>query len=325
MQPLLQTLLQPGMVGDPCGETATLQWQWREEGILELEPRRPVSQSLVLSCGIHGNETAPVEMVAALVEALLRGDAPLRVRLLVVFGNPAALRAGKRYLHDDMNRLFGGRWQRCRDGIESRRAWQLEQALERFYQAGHAEETRWHLDLHTAIRGSHHPRFGVLPFSSQPFPTAFIDWLPAAGMEALVYHRAPGGTFSHFSRAQFAAASCTLELGKALPFGANDLAQFRSTAQALAALLSATPLPAITARPKRYSVTQQITRNSEQFMLHMRADTLNFTAFEQGTLLAEEGDQRYYVQQPREYVLFPNPGVAPGLRAGLMLVEEPAE
>lgn len=319
MRDFLQQTLAGELPADVTGECAGLRWCWLDHGILSVTPRQPMCGALVLSAGIHGNETAPVEMLAALLASLAEGEIALHWRLLVVLGNPDALRAGRRYVVNDINRLFGRRGCHYPDNNETRRVARLEQALLSFFASGD-ETRRWHLDMHTALRDSYYPRFGVLPSRHGEWDSAFLHWLGDAGLQALVFHQTPGGTFTHFSSEQVGALSCTLELGKAQAFGQNDISQFAITAQALRALLSNSPTVS-GPPPRRYRVTQQLTKLSDNFSLHMSEQVRNFTAFACGTLLAQDADTRYVVQHEYEYVLFPNASVATGLRAGLMLIE----
>ncbi|WP_273869972.1 succinylglutamate desuccinylase [Serratia odorifera] len=306
------------------GENAQLRWRWLGEGLLEITPQQGYQRAVVLSAGIHGNETAPIELLNQLVVDLLAGSRRLAVRLLVILGNPAAMRAGKRYLHSDMNRMFGGRHRDFPASGETARALQLEQRVVEFFEQESA--ARAHYDLHTAIRESCLPRFGILPFQQWPYDPSQLALLDAAELDALVIHRAPGGTFSHFSSEQATAASCTLELGKARPFGDNDLQQFSAINRALQSLVSGEALPARSGAAMRiFQVEKSLIKRSEDFRLHLADDTANFTVLPQGTLVCEQAGEQYRVQHAQQWILFPNPQVAVGLRAGMLLSEVPRD
>lgn len=319
MQFLHETLA--GDVYSPqSGETPALHWQRSAPGVIEFTPKAACDKSVVISAGIHGNETAPVEIVAQLVQDLLSGERRLAVRLLVILGNLPALRRGERYLDVDMNRLFSGKHHNYEPCDETRRAALIETLVSAFYQAA-PETQRVHFDLHTARKPSFHVRFGLMPHvDCGTYPAETLEWLRRVGLEALVINHVPAATFSYFSSQQCGADSCTLELGKALPFGENDLSQFVGIEQGLQALVSdeVTPDHSAEAMPV-YKVSQELTKHSEAFRLNFAESVENFTAFERGELLAQDGDTEYRVQQEKEWLIFPNSGVRPGLRAGLML------
>jgi len=315
-----------GQTPEPVqGENSHLDWHWLSEGILCLQPKSGYRKAVLLSAGIHGNETAPIELLNGLVGQLLRGERQLTVRLLVIFGNVAAMRANKRYLTQDMNRLFGGRHQSASPSAETEQAAYLEQQVAAFFNHDSLESgvVREHYDMHTAIRASLLPRFVLLPYQQRAYSPAMLDLLDAADLDAIVVHRTTGGTFSNFSSEYHQADSCTLELGKALPFGQNALASFAAIEAALAALISGETLPTRSQPPIRwFRVAQSLIKRSEDFQLHLADSTANFTDLPQGTLLTEQTGDSYRVQHDKEWILFPNPKVALGLRAGLMLTEE---
>lgn len=350
---LLDDFLAFTLAGDPpavkdgaCADGA-VRWQWLGDGLLALEPAArdaagdadadaAARASVLVSAGVHGDETAPIELLSMLVHDLAAGTLPLACRLLVVLGNVPAMRAGERYLDDDLNRLFSGRHTHVPTSREAPRAAQLEAAAAAFFAAAPAGGARWHVDMHTAIRASVFEQFALLPHTGTPPTRAMVEWLGEARIAAVLLHTAKGNTYSHFTAEQCGALACTLELGKVRPFGQNDLSRFAPADRAVRKLVSGAPRDVDAGGghprgghsrgghaplPRVFTVIDQITKQSDALELFVAADVANFTAFARGTVLAQDGDYRYTVKHDEERIVFPNPSVKPGLRAGLLVVD----
>jgi len=62
--------------------------------------------ALVVVVGIHGNEPAGVTAIGRVLDTLARRGVPVRGSVVAVLGNRAALAARRRFLHQDLNRMW---------------------------------------------------------------------------------------------------------------------------------------------------------------------------------------------------------------------------
>ena len=72
--------------------------------------------------------------------------------------------------------------------------------------------------------------------------------------------------------------------------------------------------------PDVFELAREIIKTSDAFVLHMDAATPNFAPFAPHTRIATDGDIIFQVGDREERVVFPNPSVRVGQRAGLMIV-----
>lgn len=279
-------------------------------------------QGLLVSVGVHGDETAPIEMLAQVLHSLMRTPHALTVDLMVAVGNLDAIALRKRYLDADMNRLFRADRSDLASASEAGRADALMQASAAFFAVPHAG--KWHLDLHAAIRPSRYPAFAVMPDAiAEEGKRALIDWLGSAEIGAVILNRKLAGTFSAYTATQFGAISCTLELGRIGALGANDLSPFVPAQRALERLLRSEQAATMPVQsPHMFHVVQEIIKHSDGFSMAFDRAIDNFTTIQPGTLIAQDGDIVYRTGNAIEYIVFPNPDVRIGQRAGLMVVRQ---
>ncbi|MBC7005130.1 succinylglutamate desuccinylase [Photobacterium sp. BZF1] len=279
------------------------------------------AKDIVLSAGVHGDETSPIELLQRLIEQILSGEIQPVHRILVIIGHPEAINLHRRFVDENMNRLF--KVENPATNPDCIRANRLQVAVKDFFQQGEKDEqSRWHLDLHCAIRDSAHYTFAVSPYSShQTRQRELFAFLQHSEIEAALLSNSPSPTFSWYSAEYFGAQALTMELGKVAPFGKNDLQRLSSFYRAMVELVTQLA-PRYQWQEEKlavYKVTRTLMKQSEHFMLNFPDDQANFTMYPQGTLLGRDEDIEYYVLEEGEAVVFPNPNVAIGQRACLMV------
>jgi succinylglutamate desuccinylase len=279
----------------------------------------PARASVLVSVGVHGDETGPIEMVAHAIEALSREPARLAVDLMLCVGNIDAIAAGKRFIDADLNRMFRAERGALAGTAEAARADAMIAATRDFFDG--AGPVRWHLDLHTAIRASHYPTFAIVPeLIAEDGKRRLVEWLGQGGIGAIIMNPKSAGTYSYHSAEHHGAAGSTVELGRVGTLGQNDLSQFADVAAALDGLLRGVEPGQVQARPHVFKVAQEIVKLSDDFRMGFGRETQNFTALKRGDVIATDGETVYTVFHEEELVVFPNPDVRVGLRAGLMVV-----
>lgn len=295
-----------------------------DTGLLELVPAQDDPDRLIISAGVHGNETAPIEVVNGLVNELIEGRWHLGRRALLILGNPLSMVAGDRFVEFNMNRLFSGAHAKApyAGSAEATRAAMLEAVCRDFAASGEAVT---HYDLHTAIRPSHREKFALYPFvEGRRVPQSECDFLLEAEVHTLLLQHKSGTTFSSFSSSHLGAESFTIELGKVRPFGQNDLLRFKGIETALRRLFRGEPAPA----PKPsdelavFEVVHEILNTGDDFRFHVPDDVANFTPYQPGTVIWEDADTQYRVGDVPEAIIFPNRNVPVGQRVGLLVREK---
>ncbi len=278
-------------------------------------------RNVVISSGIHGDETAPIELVDKLAKSLLAGDVTPQANVMLVIGHPDAINAHTRFLKENMNRLF--KQENDTANIERVIANRLQHCVTEFFRLDSISGEKWHLDLHSAIRGSKHYMFAVLPHTTKPQQNGSLAvFLQQSAMDALMISDAPSGTFSWYSAEHHDALAATLEMGRVAPLYHNDLSEFEFLEKALISLMTegdAKSANWIEGKTAVYQVCRTIYKTSNSFKLGFSGSAENFTWFPSGSLLAEEDGKTYVADEDGESVVFPNANVAIGQRACLLV------
>tara|TARA_R110002072_G_scaffold64203_2_gene159298 strand:- start:143264 stop:144268 length:1005 start_codon:yes stop_codon:yes gene_type:complete len=291
-------------------------------GIFIINPPLESDESIAISCGIHGNETAPIEITTTFLDDILNNKVEAKVNLLIIIGNLYSMKLQKREVYFNLNRMFSETHkQHSQNEWETKRAMTIESAFHAFF--AHSNHEKWHFDLHTAIRKSKIKRFAVAPVKTEQYSTDELNVLKNFGIEAIVYMQSKATTLSYYTHSYFNSNSFTLELGKVEPFGENILSEFHKAKNAIyqVATRGIESLKSSTEDIKEFLVKKELIKDSQNYTLNFPDDFPNFSKFERNFQVYTSDNSEYRTTED-EFIAFPNQNVPIGQRTALILINK---
>jgi len=288
-------------------------FHWPASGVIRIEPEQETGlPAMILSVGVHGNETVPVRLIDHWLDSLTQRNLLIRRPLLILLGNPAAVIKGERFVEENMNRLFSD--SAARGNLPERERVRMLMAEVRSFIERYADGM--HLDLHSTIKASQQDRFALVPGLCEGRDLSLLQhWFAQLEVDAWVQNRSVASTFASFT-ASLGYQSATLELGQVSSLN-EPIDRFLPMTQALDRLASGEESQAFH-RPVHFEVIGEIIRPEGEFDVALDG-FVNFRELSAGTLIAHSGERKWSVERDGDSLLFLNPDVPVGHRVALVI------
>lgn len=293
--------------------------QLHQPGVLEVIPAEQDQQTqhIVICAALHGDDAAPIELMDKWLEDIQSGFQVVTERCLFILAHPLAIQRQVRFIDQDLNQLFDE--QAHAASCELAIAETLKARLKSFFQ-GTEPSSRWHFDLQCASRDSKHYSFAISPKSRHAVRSRrLLQFIEHAHIDAVMLSNAPSNRFSCYSADQFAAQALTLELGQVARLGEHSLHKLVAFDLAVRDLIARHVPEHLPRKTVMYRVSRTIVRLHENFTFRFNENVENFTTFMHGEVFGYDGDKPLMAKNEGEAIVFPDPHVAIGQAAALMV------
>ncbi|AIT08841.1 hypothetical protein LO80_01840 [Candidatus Francisella endociliophora] len=308
--------------------------KYYSDGIVAIFPAIKTSQkAMIVSAGIHGDETGAVELVYKLFNSLLNGTVISRP-LMIILGNLDAIKQGTRQVETNLNRCFDDDELSLNSSMEHKRALDIITAIDEFKEELDAKDISIEmlLDLHSYVYPDYFSQYHddktqfAICVKEQPYSLNHEQILSACNLGKVITDIDMKGTLVSFIVKRYPyITSMVFELGHAHKLGKNNPLDLKNIADYIYAQVSETYNKNKQINPQqieRYKFCPPVIKNNETFELNSNICLRNFTKYEKGTVLAyENGEVIYRMPSNNHTVLFPWPTRLVGA-AGTYILEK---